>query len=138
MGSIIEPHHVWRRLPVDELGLLVDAADYYRELYRAALTAKKCLLFVGWQFDSDVELLRGSEALASQTPVMLLELLNHLCETRPGLQVCVLAWNFNVVFAAEREWMQQVVFQWHTHERISFRFDSNHPKLGSLHQKYVI
>ena len=60
MVRILEPKHMWRRHRVDELGLIIDAEDYYRELYRAALTAKKQILFTGWQFDSDVELLRGA------------------------------------------------------------------------------
>ena len=103
MGRIVEPEACWRTAKVDEAGLLIDAADYYRELYRAALTAKKSLLLTGWQFDSEVPLLRGGEALQASGPVTLLAFLSHLCETRPGLQVCILAWDFNLVFAAERE-----------------------------------
>jgi len=138
MGRFVEPRAIWRTARVDGFGLLVDAADYYGELFRAARTAKKCVLLAGWQFDSEVQLLRGSDALEAEEPVTLLPFLNHLCETRPRLQVCLLAWDFNVVFAAEREWMQELVFHWNTHERLSFRFDPNHVDLGSLHQKYVV
>jgi phosphatidylserine/phosphatidylglycerophosphate/cardiolipin synthase-like enzyme len=138
MGRIVEPQHLWRRHHVDELGLIVDGADYYRELYRAALTARRWLLFTGWQFDSEVELLRGSDALAAHAPVNLLGFLTWLCETRRSLRVCILAWDFNLIFAADREWMQALVFKWATHERVSFLFDAHHVELATLHQKYVV
>jgi len=138
MGHIIQPHHAWRRHEVEELGILVDAEDYYRELHRAALCAKKCILLTGWQFDSDVQLLRGADADRAEAPTALLELLNHLCEERPELSVRMLAWDFNVVFAPEREWMQEIVFHWSTHERMKFRFDSHHVELASQHQKFVV
>ncbi len=138
MGRFIEPRAVWRQARVDDFGLIIDAADYYRELFQACRTAKKCILLAGWQFDSEVELLRGGEALRAEEPVTLLAFLNHLCETRPNLRVCLLAWDFNVVFAAEREWMQEVVFGWSAHPQLEFRFDPNHADLGSLHQKYAL
>ena len=42
-----------------ETGLLIDACDYYRAFYHTAGQARKYLLLAGWQFDSDVRLLRG-------------------------------------------------------------------------------
>ncbi|MBK7861547.1 MAG: phospholipase [Archangiaceae bacterium] len=138
MGPIVEPHHFWKRHSVEELGLLVDGSDYYRELYRACANAKKSILLTGWQFDSDVELVRGPAADGVETPTALLPFLNHLCQTRPDLKVCILAWDFNVVFAAEREWMQELIFHWTTHERLAFRFDKHHVELASHHQKFVV
>jgi phospholipase D1/2 len=139
MGRILEsPGHAYRRHPVDELGLYVDGHDYYREFYRAALTAKRTLVLAGWQFDSEVPLLRGSDALEASTPITLLKFLDHLCETNPNLQIWILAWDFHYVFVAEREWMQQLVFHWSTNERLKFRFDSNHVERGCHHQKFVV
>ncbi|MET0384492.1 MAG: phospholipase D-like domain-containing protein [Polyangiales bacterium] len=130
--------HVWRRHAVDEVGLLIDAEDYYRAFYRAALTAQRRLLISGWQFDSDVALLRGREAEQAPAPVELLKFLNHLCETRPALEIRLLAWDFHMVFAIEREWMQKLVFHWTTHERLKFKFDDSHVDGGSHHQKFVV
>jgi phospholipase D1/2 len=139
MGRILEiPRHAYRQHSVDELGLFVDGDNYYREFYRAALTAKKSLLLAGWQFDSEVPLLRGADAQGVSTPVTLLKFLNHLCEVNPELQIWILAWDFHMVFAAEREWMQKLVFHWTTNERLRFRFDSNHVERGCHHQKYVV
>ena len=132
------PGHAYRVLPVDELGLLVDAADYYRAFHRAALHAERYLLLSGWQFDSDVELLRGDDAAHAEAPCALLALLNSLCEKKPNLRIWILAWDFHMIFAAEREWMQKLVFHWTTHERLRFRFDDNHVERGCHHQKFVV
>jgi phosphatidylserine/phosphatidylglycerophosphate/cardiolipin synthase-like enzyme len=70
--------------------------------------------------------------------VRLLKLLDHLCETRPQLQVYILAWDFHLVFALEREWMQRLYFDWATHERLRFRFDDCTAPGGCHHQKFVV
>lgn len=124
--------------PVEEIGLLVDGDDYYREFYRAALTAERYILLSGWQFDSGVALLRGPEAERATLPVTLLKFLEALCEQKPELEIWVLAWDFALVFAAEREWMQRLVFDWTTHPRLRFRFDDNHVERGCHHQKFVV
>jgi len=129
---------LYRVHPVDEVGLVVDAEDYYREFYRAALRAERYIMLSGWQFDSDVALLRGDEAAQAEAPVKLLKFLDHLCATRPHLHIWILAWDFHLVFAAEREWMQNIVFEWTTHERLKFRFDDNHVERGCHHQKFVV
>jgi phospholipase D1/2 len=139
MVRIVEPHrNIWRTHPAERLGLLVDAGDYYRSFYHAALRAERHILLSGWQFDSDVALLRGPEAEQAEAPVTLLAFLNHLCETKPELQIWILAWDFHIVFAVEREWMQRLVFDWASNERLHFRFDSHHVEKGSHHQKFVV
>ena len=45
-----------------DTGLLVDACDYYRALYRCARKARRYILLAGWQFDSEVRLVRGKDA----------------------------------------------------------------------------
>jgi phospholipase D1/2 len=130
--------HAWRTHRADEVGLLIDADDYYRAFYDAAQTARKRLLISGWQFDSDVALLRGPEAEHAPGPVEFLKFLNFLCEAAPELQIRILAWDFHVVFAIEREWMQKQVFHWSTNERIEFKFDDSHVENGSHHQKFVV
>jgi phospholipase D1/2 len=139
MSQIVEPHrNAWRIHPATQFGLLVDADDYYRAFYQAALQAERVLMLSGWQFDSDVELLRGPEAEQATAPVQLLKFLNHLCEVKPDLQIWILAWDFHIVFAIEREWMQRLVFDWKTNPRLHFRFDANHVENGSHHQKFVV
>jgi phospholipase D1/2 len=139
MKSIIESNNVaWRKHDVEDVGLLVDAEVYYRQFYRAALGAKRNILLAGWQFDSDVALLRGEDAEKAPGPVQLIKFLNYLCEQNPELQIRILAWDFHLVFAAEREWMQKLVFQWMTHKNILFMFDDSHVDNGSHHQKIAV
>jgi phospholipase D1/2 len=133
--------NAWTQPRAEGCGLLVDARDYYVAFYRAALQARRSILLSGWQFDRGVQLLRGEDvALAAPLggEVRLLKLLDRLCRLRPQLEVYVLAWDFHVVFALEREWMQQLYFHWATHERLRFRFDDCHPPGGCHHQKFVV
>lgn len=139
MGRILEiPTNAYRHHPVDELGLVIDGKGYYRQFYRAALAAQRTIVLAGWQFDSEVPLLRGEDAEGVNTPLTLLPFLNHLCEANPQLKIWILAWDFHMVFAAEREWMQKIVFNWRSNERLNFEFDANHPEGGCHHQKFVV
>lgn len=118
--------------------LLVDARDYYRAFYRCLLEAKQYVLIAGWQFDSQVELLRGSDAEGEALPIELLAFLEALCQRSPALRIQILAWDYSAVLALEREWMQRVVFDWMTPKGITFRFDGSHPPGASHHEKLVI
>lgn len=139
MARILSPgRNLWREEPVERAGILIDGEDYYRSFYAAALKARRYILLSGWQFDSDACLLRGAEAEAAPAPVTLLKFLDSLCERTPGLQIYMLAWDFHVVFAIEREWVQTIVFEWTTNERLRFHFDSNHVDKGCHHQKFAV
>ena len=134
-------NNTWQIVQADESGLLVDARDYYHAFYRAALTAQHYIVMAGWQFDRGVKLLRGSDvALArrKQRDVRLLKFLDGLCASRPNLHVYMLAWDFHMVFALEREWMQRMWFDWTTNERLHFLFDDSHVPGGCHHQKFVV
>jgi phosphatidylserine/phosphatidylglycerophosphate/cardiolipin synthase-like enzyme len=119
-------------------GLLVDARDYFRAVYWAACEAQSYILISGWQFDSSVELLRGEDAVGAPYPVTLRGLLSALANERPGLEVYLLAWDYSLVYALEREWMQKLIFDWTTPSAIRFRFDDRHPTGASHHQKMVV
>ncbi|NUP07638.1 MAG: phospholipase [Polyangiaceae bacterium] len=128
----------WCSVDIDLAGLLIDGRDYYRAFCDAALKAERYILLAGWQFDSKVKLLRGEDAAQAAHPVKLKELLNWLCANNPQLRIYMLAWDFHVVFALEREWLQQVSFDWTTHENIHFLFDAAHPTGACHHQKFVV
>ncbi len=128
----------WVREAVEETGVLIDGKNYYSMFYQAALKAEKYILISGWQFDSKVALVRGEEAANSEAPTTFLAFLEHLCAERPDLHIYILAWDFSVVFALEREWLQKLAFDWMTHERLSFAFDASVPIEGSHHQKFAV
>jgi phospholipase D1/2 len=120
-------------------GVMIDGEDYYRAFVEVARTAQRYLLISGWQFDSEVDLLRGEEAIAAKAePKTLLRFLDHLCRTRPELRVYILAWDFNLLFALEREWMQRWIFDLTTHERLRFELDGKVAVGASQHQKLVV
>jgi phosphatidylserine/phosphatidylglycerophosphate/cardiolipin synthase-like enzyme len=137
-SSILSPgRNLWTSGQADLSGVLVDAAAYYRAFHEAANQAKRSILLAGWQFDRGVPLLRGDD-VPPGAEVRLLEFLNQLCEQKRELEVYILAWDFHVVFALEREWMQTLYFQWATNERLQFRFDETQAAQGAHHQKFAV
>lgn len=139
MSRILQPdRNSWCEQAVTAVGLLVDGDDYYRAFYEAAQKAERYILLAGWQFDADACLLRGPEAEGATLPVSLLKYLDALCERNEKLRVYILAWDFHAVFFLEREWMQELRFNWTTNDRLAFLFDSNHADQGSHHQKFVV
>lgn len=119
-----------------ETGLLFDGSDYYRAFCIAAGKAEHYILLSGWQFDSDVQLVRGADCLPAETT--LLSFLNRLCENKPNLHIYILAWNFSMIYFIDREWLQRWYFKWNANERIRFCFDSFHPFGASHHQKFTV
>jgi phosphatidylserine/phosphatidylglycerophosphate/cardiolipin synthase-like enzyme len=128
----------WQVERADQIELLVDADIYYAGFYRAALEAKRHIYLAGWQFDSLARLLRPAPHEQLAHPIELLPFLDHLCERTPGLEVFILAWDYSLFYALEREWLQRLKFEFQSHPRVHFEF-SNHPGMGGcLHQKYVL
>lgn len=123
---------------VAKSGVYVDGAEYYTAFHKAAQKARDYIAISGWQFDSEVLLLRGDAARETSGEVRLLKFLDSLCKKNPGLRVYILAWDFSLIFMHEREWMQEIVFNWSTSDRLFFRFDNKHAIGASQHQKFVI
>lgn len=139
MNAILEPkRNCWKFGEVASSGLLIDAEDYFKAIYDAASQAKHSILMTGWQFNSDTRLLRGNDAAVSHTDTRLLPFLNELCEKNPDLNVYILAWDFLEVYAFEREWLQEKLFNQSKTGRIHFKYDSRHAIWASHHQKMVV
>lgn len=123
---------------VERSGVLIDARDYYLAVHQALCAARRTVLIAGWQFDSAVPLIRGQDAEGLPAPSELLPLLEHVAKTQPDLHIYILAWDYSLLLAGEREWLQRVKFDWMTSERIHFVFDGEHPTGASHHQKLVV
>lgn len=117
-------------------GMLIDGRDFYRALYQALPHAKKSIYMTGWQFASNVDLVRGPDADGA-LPAEFVAFLRELCERRPELNIYLLAWDASPVFAFERQPLQKLKFQRQGHERIHFVMDNCHPTGGSQHQKLI-
>ncbi|MBF5041710.1 phospholipase [Aggregicoccus sp. 17bor-14] len=139
MKKIVSPgENCWAVAEASEAGVLVDARDYYRAFYHAAQKAKRYIVVTGWQFDSDVALLRGEDLKEAKSDVRMLPMLKELCEKNPELRVYILAWDFSLLLALEREWMQHILFNWTTSDQIVFRYDASSPLYAAHHQKLAV
>lgn len=139
MITILEPGHSCAQLvDAPRSGVLVDGRDFYRALYDAFVTAENYILMAGWQFASEVTLLRGADADGREHPVELVELLAELCEQRPELAVYILAWDASAIFTFEREPLQQLKFHFRGHKHIHYKMDNAHPFGASHHQKFIV
>lgn len=135
---LIPGSNCWKLSRADYAGVLVDGRDYYLNFYNCLLTAKRFVLIAGWQFDSQVRLLRGDDARDAPFSTELLAFLKQRCKAVPSLQIRILAWDYSPLLALEREWMQRIVFDWMTPENIRFHFDGRHPSGACHHEKLVI
>jgi phospholipase D1/2 len=133
-----EGDHFYRHARVEQSAAIVDARSYYRAFYRAALGAERYLFVAGWQFDSEVALLRGPDAEGAPLPLKFLPFLESLCARRPELSIYLLAWDFSLVYALEREWLQRIRFGVGTPRALRFQFDTHPLAGGSHHQKFVV
>ena len=139
MRRILKPgRNCWGIYDVWETGLLVDARDYYRAFYSAAEAARRYILIAGWQFDTEVELLRGDDKKKPDQEVRLYPFLRGLCERTPELSIYILAWDFSIVYVMSREWFQEWRFTWGASSQLKFHFDSHHPIGASHHQKFIV
>jgi phospholipase D1/2 len=127
----------WAVPPVDECGVIIDARAYYRAVHRAIAQARRYVLMMGWQFDTDVELLRGAEAWRADAPRELLALLEWACRRNPELEIYMLPWRFSPVYLLERRWLQRARFTRGKIPRIHFEWDRWHRTGASAHQKLV-
>ena len=118
-------------------GVLIDGRDFFRAVYAACSQAERTIYMAGWQFASDVELLRGEDAADCAYPPQFLDFLRALCEAKPRLEVYLLPWDSSPVFAFEREPLQRLKFYRKGHPRIRWRMDNCHPPSASHHQKLI-
>ncbi|MEI9947840.1 MAG: phospholipase D-like domain-containing protein [Pseudomonadota bacterium] len=130
------PRNAFVEAQAEQSALLIDARNYYATLYRALEQAENYVVISGWQFESGVRLLRGEDSERTRYPVGLLDFLGALCTERPKLRIYILAWDFSVVYAKDREFQQAEKFN-AKHPQLRFQWDV-HPSVGgSHHQKFV-
>lgn len=130
----------WRSHPRTRSGIIVDARDYYCAFYELAKKARRSILLLGWQFDSDVPLLRGKDVPPGVDPesVEMLPFLDGLCAANPDLEVRILAWDHSLWFVLEREVLQQLSFKMRTSKNFHFANDATVSAYGAHHQKVAI
>lgn len=131
----------WRVARGDRMALIVDAADYFRALRKIILSVERELLFIGWDFDFEIEMLPGesdSDRLAPDGfPNQLGAFLEAAVERAPDLNVYLLKWN-GAVLAAPGRWVPTIALSMFGSDRIHFALDGHHPFGACHHQKIVV
>jgi phosphatidylserine/phosphatidylglycerophosphate/cardiolipin synthase-like enzyme/uncharacterized membrane protein YdjX (TVP38/TMEM64 family) len=126
----------WRIARAARAALLVDGAAYFAAFREAARTARRSILVAGWDVDSRVDL--APQGADDGLPARLGEFLDTLVAQRKDLHVYVLAWDFAMMYALERELLPVYTFGWRTHDRLHYHLDDRHPPGGSHHQKIAV
>jgi phosphatidylserine/phosphatidylglycerophosphate/cardiolipin synthase-like enzyme/uncharacterized membrane protein YdjX (TVP38/TMEM64 family) len=119
----------------DRASVLVDAAAYFSALRLAIAEAEHTVWIIGWDVDTRMVL---DPAPRDGLPRTLLEFLNCALARRPGLKIHVLAWDFSVIYALERELLPSFKFASAAHPRLLFALDGRHQVGASHHQKLVV
>lgn len=120
----------------DRFTMLVDGDAYFSTLRAALLRARHTVFIVGWDVDSRMRLAPGGPD--DTLPDTLAAFLHALAARRHNLRIYVLAWDFAMIYALERDWPPVYRAGWRAHRGIVFRLDGTHPRGASHHQKLVV
>ena len=120
----------------DRFAMLVDGDAYFATLRTALLRARHTVFIVGWDVDSRMHLPPADPG--DGLPDTLAAFLHALASSRHNLRIYVLAWDFAMIYALERDWPPVYRAAWRAHRGIRFRLDDTHPRGASHHQKLVV
>jgi phospholipase D1/2 len=121
----------------ERVAMIIDAQDYFRAFYEAALKARRSITILAWDFNSQTRL-HFDPVEPGGPPALLGEFLNWLARRRKRLHIRVLNWDYPMVFGADREFPPLYGFGWTPHRRVDLRYDDTHPVAGCQHQKIVV
>jgi len=123
---------VWRVARATRAAFLVDGAAYFEALRESLEAARHSICVAGWELDDRVPL--GSDGGEPELGALLRR---RLREAR-GLEVRLLAWDFAMIYAAERGLMPLYRLRFARQRRLDCRLDGEHPPGASHHQKLVV
>lgn len=126
----------------ERAALMVDGEEYFAALRNAMLQAKRMIVIVGWDLDSQVDLAPqlhdGSGLDADGVPTRLKPLLEYLTDRTPELKVWLLLWDFTPLFVRDREPLPMVNLMLTTSSRIRLHLDDALPFGACHHQKIAV
>ena len=118
--------------------MLIDAGAFFGAVREALLQAQRNVFIIGWDLDSRTRLVGEDCEAHDGWPVTLREFLTRLVNERPELTVHLLAWDYAVLYALERETFPSLKLGWNTPDRVRFRLDNAVPVGSSHHQKIIV
>ncbi|OSP54055.1 phospholipase D-like domain-containing protein [Pseudoruegeria sp. SK021] len=126
----------WSIAKADQLAVIVDAAAYFAILREVVAKAKRSVVFIGWDFDTRIEL--EPDAEDQDKPNLLGRFLEWVVEQSPDLQVHVLKWDIGLLKTLARGTTPLMLANLMSHQRIQMKMDSAHPSGSAHHQKIVV
>ena len=139
IDPILRPgRNIWRVARAGRAAVLIDGAAYFRAVRETLLKARRCIFVLGWDMHSQTPLVGETGEADDGFPRLFGEFVRELVETRPGLEVHLLTWDFAFLYATERELFPRMRFGWRMPDRVHFRLDSAVPLGSSQHQKLII
>lgn len=136
-SPVLKPgNNCWHIEPANRVSVLIDTADYFAAFAEACSAAREQILILGWDFDRHERLFHDNESRA--LPDKLGAFLVQLIKRQPQLKIFLLSWDFNMIYASEREWLPALRLRLQAPPRFHFRLDGKHPKGASHHQKIVV
>lgn len=136
-GSIAQPgRNCWRVDRADHMLCIQDAADYFRLVRQAILSAEHSIFILGWDTSAATDLLPGERP--GDGPTRLDDLLGYVARRRRALNCYVLTWDYGVVHFLERDPFTRWRLSWRMPSNVRFAFDDHHAVGGCHHQKIVV
>ncbi|MEJ2423506.1 MAG: VTT domain-containing protein [Candidatus Thiodiazotropha sp.] len=132
-----EERNCWAIETADRAGVIIDAADYFAAFAQVCRKATRQILIVGWDFDRQ-ERLFHDEMADNETDDELGAFLVSLIREKKHLKIYLLSWDFNMIYATERELLPALRLRLQSPPRFHFRLDGKHPGGASHHQKLVV
>jgi phospholipase D1/2 len=137
--DVFQPgRNVWRIERAERASVLIDAGAFFGAVREALLQAQRNVFIIGWDLDSRTRLVGEDCEAHDGWPVTLREFLTRLVEERPELTIHLLAWDYAVLYALEREPFPSLKLGWNTPARVRFRLDNAVPVGSSQHQKIIV
>ena len=136
-GEILQPgRNCWQLEHAHRFYMVQDAADYFRLVRQALLSARHTVFILGWDMTAGIDL--DPEAPASEVPTRFDKLLKYIARRRRHLRCFILTWDYGLLFTLERDPFSRFRFGWAMPRQVHFEFDDRHPLGASHHQKVVV
>jgi len=126
----------WKIANATRSSVIIDGEDYFKAFYQACVNAQEQIIILGWDFDRKERLHRDD--IVRDLPDELGEFLSTLVKRNSKLNIYLLSWDFNLIYAVEREFLPALRLRIQSPPRLHFHLDGQHPKGASHHQKIVV
>jgi phosphatidylserine/phosphatidylglycerophosphate/cardiolipin synthase-like enzyme/uncharacterized membrane protein YdjX (TVP38/TMEM64 family) len=133
-GILRRGRNCWRIENATRAAFLIDGEAYFGAVRATLARATRSFYILGWDIDTRIKLVPGGAG--DGLPDELGPFLNAIVSRHEGMQGYVLAWDYAMLYALEREWWAFLRFA--SSDKLSFRLDDRHPLGGSHHQKVIV